>query len=309
MVSALLALLASAAFGTSDFIAAITSRRISPVAVALWSQFASAIALVTALALSGQRPDASGVTWGAASGVVAAFGVLVFYRALAIGPTSVVSPIAAGGVAVPVLVGALGGDPPSAVVIVGLLAAVGGLAIVSLVNGKDPDDVVQPCPGRKPLLERNVSPGPTERLGNPRRVVPLALLAALCFGSFFVLLDLGTAGAEASVLWVAFGVGAGSLATTVGVALFSHRHSGGLRLPPVGLLVPVGLVGVLAVCGDVSLAYATTSGQLGVVSVLASLDILVTVLLARFVLAERLRRLQSAGVVLTVAGVVLISAG
>jgi drug/metabolite transporter (DMT)-like permease len=48
---------------------------------------------------------------------------------------------------------------------------------------------------------------------------------------------------------------------------------------------------------------------LAVVSVLASLDILVTVLLARIVLAERLRRLQSAGVVLSVVGVVLISAG
>ena len=309
MIPAVLALLTSAFFGTSDFVAAITSRRISSVDVALWSQFAGAIVLVAALALSGQRPDASGVTWGAASGVVAAFGVLVFYRALAIGPTSVVSPIAASGVAVPVLVGALGGDPPSAVVIVGLLAAVGGLTIVSLVSGKDPDDVVQPCPGRKPLLERNVSPGPTEGFGNPRRVVPLALLAALCFGSFFVLLDRGTAGAEASVLWVAFGVGGGSLATTVGVALFSHRHSGGLRLPPVGLLVPVGLVGVLAVCGDVSLTYAMTSGQLGVVSVLASLDILVTVVLARFLLAECPRRLQWAGVVLSVVGVVLISVG
>ncbi len=54
-------------------------------------------------------------------------GVLVFYRALAIGPTTVVSPIAAGGVAVPVLVGALGGETPSAVVGVGLMAAVGGM--------------------------------------------------------------------------------------------------------------------------------------------------------------------------------------
>jgi drug/metabolite transporter (DMT)-like permease len=308
MIPAVLALLTSVAYGTSDFVAGITSRRISSVDVALWSQVAGAVPLVAALALSGQRPDASGLAWGAASGVVAALGVLVFYRALAIGPTTVVSPIAAGGVAVPVLVGALGGEPPSAVVVVGLLAAVGGVAIVSLANSEDPEDVAQPCPGRKPLLVRNVSPMAVG-VGNPRQVVPLALLAAVCFGSFFVLLDLGTAGAEASVLWVALGVHAGSLPTTVGVALFSHRHGGGLRLPPVGLLVPVGIVGVLAVCGDVSLAYATTSGQLGVVSVLASLDILVTVLLARFVLAERLRRLQSAGGVLTVVGVVLISAG
>jgi drug/metabolite transporter (DMT)-like permease len=308
MIPAVLALLTSVAYGTSDFVAGITSRRISSVDVALWSQVAGAVPLVAALALSGQRPDASGLAWGAASGVIAALGVLVFYRALAIGPTTVVSPIAAGGVAVPVLVGALGGEPPSAVVVVGLLTAVGGVAIVSLANGEDPEDVAQPCPGRKPLLERNVSPMAVG-VGNPRQVVPLALLAALCFGSFFVLLDLGTAGAEASVLWVALGVEAGSLLTTAGVALFSHRHGGGLRLPPVGLLVPIGLVGVLAVCGDVSLAYATTSGQLGVVSVLASLDILVTVLLARFVLAERLRRLQSTGVVVSVVGVVLISAG
>src|SRR3954470_8830676 len=121
MISALLALLASAAFGASDFIAGITSRRISPVAVALWSQLAGAAALLVALALSGQRPEASGIAWGAASGVVAAVGVLLFYRALAIGPTSVISPVVASGVAIPVLVGVFGGELPSAVVVVGLL--------------------------------------------------------------------------------------------------------------------------------------------------------------------------------------------
>ena len=307
MISALLALLASAAFGASDFIAGITSRRISPVAVALWSQLAGAAALLVALALSGQRPEASGIAWGAACGVVAAVGILLFYRALAIGPTSVVSPIVASGVAIPVLVGLFRGELPSAVVVVGLLAAVGGLIIVSLVNSEDPRGVTQPCSGRKPLLERNVSTR-AAGLGNPRRVVPLALLSALCFGSSFVLLDRGTAAADASVLWVALGVDAGAIPTTVGVALFS-RHPGGLRLPPVGLLVPVSLVGVIAVCGDVSLAYATTSGQLGAVSVLASLDILVMLILARFLLAECLLRLQLAGVVLAVVGVLLISAG
>jgi drug/metabolite transporter (DMT)-like permease len=307
MISALLALLASAAFGASDFIAGITSRRISPVAVALWSQLAGAAALLVALALSGQRPEASGIAWGAASGVVAAVGVLLFYRALAIGPTSVVSPVVASGVAIPVLVGLFGGELPSAVVVVGLLAAVGGLAIVSLVNSEDPRGVTQPCPGRKPLFERTV-PTRAAGLGNPRRVVPLALLSALCFGSSFVLLDRGTAAADVSVLWVALGVLAGAIPTTVGVALFSGRP-GVLRLPPVGLLVPVSLVGVIAVCGDVSLAYATTSGRLSIVSVLASLDILVMLILARFLLAECLRRLQLAGVVLAVVGALLISAG
>jgi drug/metabolite transporter (DMT)-like permease len=306
MISALLALLASAALGTSDFIAGITSRRISSVAVALWSQLAGAAALLVALALSGQQPEASGIAWGAASGVVAAVGVLLFYRALAIGPQSMVSPVAASGVAIPVLVGVFGGELPSALVIVGLLAAVGGLAIVSLVNSEDPMEVTQPCPGHKPLL-RNV-PTRAAGLDTPRRALPLALLSALCFGLFFVLLDRGTAAADASVLWVALGVDAGAIPTTVGIALFSRRH-GGLRLPPVELLVPVSLVGVVGVCGDVSLAYATTYGQLGVVSVLASLDIMFTVILARFLLGECLLRIQLLGVVLSVVGVVLISAG
>ena len=179
---------------------------------------------------------------------------------------------------------------------------------MSLASGEDPGDVPQPCPGRKPLPERNVVPGSAAGSGDPRRVVPLALLAALCFGSFFVLLDRGTAGAADSVLWVALGVDASSLPTTVAVAFFSRR-SGGLRPPPARLIGPVALVGLLAVGGDVALAYATTSGALGVVSVLASLDILVTVVLARFVLAERLPRLQSVGVVSSVVGAILISSG
>lgn len=48
---------------------------------------------------------------------------------------------------------------------------------------------------------------------------------------------------------------------------------------------------------------------LGVVSVLASLDIPVTVLLARFVLSERPPRLQSLGVAPSVVGVVLVPSG
>ena len=42
---------------------------------------------------------------------------------------------------------------------------------------------------------------------------------------------------------------------------------------------------------------------------LGSLDPLVTVLLARVVLAERLPRLQSLGVVMALVGVILVSAG
>lgn len=43
--AAVLALLASLAYGSSDFVAGVASRRVSSVAVALWSQIAGAAAL------------------------------------------------------------------------------------------------------------------------------------------------------------------------------------------------------------------------------------------------------------------------
>ena len=304
MPSAALALLASLAFGSSDFLAGLVSRRASSVAVALWSQLIGAVALVAVLAVSGQSPDASGILWGVAAGVTVAVGILSLYRALAIGPASVVAPVAASAVVIPVLVGILGGETPSPVVVLGLAVTIGGVTLVSFAGGEDVDAAVGPSPGYGLVPEENVPPTP----GSTRRVLPLSLLTALCFGAFFVVLDRGTAGAGGAALWVALGVYAGALPTTVAASFFARR-SGGLRLPAPRLLAPVAFVGLLAVVGDISLTLALASGQLAVVSVLASLDPLVTVLLARVVLAERLPRLQSVGVVMALTGVILISAG
>lgn len=56
-------------------------------------------------------------------------------------------------------------------------------------------------------------------------------------------------------------------------------------------------------------AVASTSGLLGVVAVLSSLHSLVTVLLARIFLHERLSRPQGLGVLLCLGGVVAIAVG
>ncbi len=56
-------------------------------------------------------------------------------------------------------------------------------------------------------------------------------------------------------------------------------------------------------------AAASTSGLVSITSVLASLYPIVTVMLARLVLKERVARSQEAGIALTLAGVALISAG
>ena len=71
----------------------------------------------------------------------------------------------------------------------------------------------------------------------------------------------------------------------------------------------VGAVGIGDTLGNGLFAAASAYGLVSVTSVLASLYPIVTVVLARIVLHERVDRAQEAGVVATLAGVVLISAG
>jgi drug/metabolite transporter (DMT)-like permease len=81
-----------------------------------------------------------------------------------------------------------------------------------------------------------------------------------------------------------------------------------LAIPPIQLPV-LALVGTGDMLGNLLFAAASTSGLVSITSVLASLYPIVTVLLARVVLKERVARSQEAGILLTLAGVALISAG
>jgi drug/metabolite transporter (DMT)-like permease len=69
------------------------------------------------------------------------------------------------------------------------------------------------------------------------------------------------------------------------------------------------LIGIGDMLGNLLFAAASTSGLVSITSVLASLYPIVTVVLARLVLRERVARAQEAGIALTLAGVALISAG
>ncbi len=82
------------------------------------------------------------------------------------------------------------------------------------------------------------------------------------------------------------GVQLGSLPTTLGMALVARR--GKLLPPPLRQLALVAAIGLLDVAADGFLTYATALGELGVVSVLSSLDPVVSVLLAQVISREHL---------------------
>jgi drug/metabolite transporter (DMT)-like permease len=84
------------------------------------------------------------------------------------------------------------------------------------------------------------------------------------------------------------------------------------RLPAAGRahLPALAAIGLLDTGGNTLFAAASaTHGLLSVAAVLASLYPIVTVLLARFLLGERVQRSQDAGVLVALAGVALITAG
>src|SRR5262249_2805441 len=129
-------------------------------------------------------------------------------------------------------------------------------------------------------------------LGRDARLgIGYAVLAAFGFGGFFILLH------EAStqdVLW-AVAVQRATGFVVLGVIVAARRPPLALQRRDVPVLV---LVGTLDQLANVLYAFASTLGLVSLSAVLASLYPLVTVILARVVLDERISRLQTSGVAL-----------
>ncbi len=273
MVS-LIALASSLVWGTSDFFAGLASRRRPAVAVVGWTQGLALVVVSTIVLL---RWDT--VTfevwplWSVAAGLSGMVGLICFYSALSSGTMGVVAPIAALGVVVPVVLGVASGEEPSSWAWIGMLVAITG---VTLASG--------------PELSGAVSARP----------VVLASVAAVAFGLTLFCLDRG---ARESALLTLWGMRVTSVTILVVVAL-SLRTAGGVTAREVPALLVIG-------CGDLAANFlfgiASSRGQVSVASVLGSLYPVVTTVLARVVIGERLRRVQQVGVLLAIGGAALIA--
>jgi drug/metabolite transporter (DMT)-like permease len=275
-----LALASSLCWGTADFIGGLQARRRPLITVLLLSQVAAvaiAVALVVGSGDALPEPGAAALAFGAGAAGCAA--IAAFYRGLAIGTMSIVAPVSAAGAIVPVLAGLADGERPGTLQVAGIVVALVGIILAA----REPAEFG----GR----------------GNLRAAVGLALLAALGFGSFFVLLDHATE--DSGVPWALLLTRAGTVVLLL-VAFAATRPAVPGRLREWG---PLLVVGTLDVFANACFALATTRGLLSVVAVVGSLYPAITVVLARFVLSERVSRSQQAGVLATLAGVAAISAG
>lgn len=274
-VSALLALCSSLLWGTSDFVAGLKSKTLPPAAVVGWSQLVGFLALMVVVVLGNPLAESGWQGWAVASGIAGAVALAAFYAALSTGTMSVVAPVASLGAAVPVLLGVATGDSPSLIAWVGMGIAVLGTVLAS---------------------------GPEIQAGLHVRPVALACVAAVGFGTVLFCMDRGARVSLVSTLW---GMRLTSLVVYASIAAV-RRTTGGVGRRDWPTLVFVGLADLGA---NAFFVAASTQGLVSVAAVLGSLYPVVTILLARAFLAERLRAIQSVGVVLAMTGVVAIAAG
>jgi drug/metabolite transporter (DMT)-like permease len=274
VVAAALALFAAACFGLADFVGGVASRRLALVVVLAVSQLASLAAIGAVVLLRGDGPPAGKpVALAILAGGLGIGALAALYRALAVGSMSVVAPIAGTAAVIPVIAGVVIGERPSAVQNIGIALALVGVVLASRTAG-----------------------------AAGRSGVGLAVLAAIGIGFFLVAFD---AASEPDPYWASL-VQRTTAVTILWTVLLALRAP--LRLAPRDRLV-LPVIGLLDIAGTTAFAVATTTGLIGVVSVLVSLYPVVTVALARFVLHERLTRLQAAGVAVALAGIGLITAG
>jgi len=267
---------ASLSWGVGDFLGGVKSRALPALVVMAASQPFGLAALVIAAVVRGTGPPGGEVAWAGLAAVLGTIGIFAFYRGMAAGAISVVVPIAAVGAGIPVIWGLLQGDSVSRVQDVGFAAAIGGCVLTSIERGE------------RPRLAAGVGWG---------------VLAMLAFGVYFV--PFHTA-AQHDWLWPSLLFRVVSVSLVWSALLLTRTRPRGVR-PHLAALVAVGL---LDTGGNVLFAAASSShGLLSVVSVLASLYPVVTVLLARILLGERVQALQNIGVATALVGVVLISAG
>lgn len=278
-----LALCSALAYGLSDFLGGILSRRTSAWAVAVVAQTSSALCVAALAFFVTGDPTGADFRWALLAGVGSGMGTGFLYRGFSSGRMSVVAPVSAVGAAlVPVLAGTATGERFSLVVWVGIAAALPGIWLVS----STPEDPIGTS--GKPV---SVAEGLVD-----------GILAGLGFGLLFAALGQipDSAGWWPLTLCQVVSIPA---VIVLAVAL---RAPWAPREPVARLAV---LAGPLGAAATAMFLLASQRGFLTIAGVLSSLYPASTVLLAAVLLHERVHRAQGVGLGLCALAVAFVAAG
>jgi drug/metabolite transporter (DMT)-like permease len=296
-----LGLASAAIWGTSDFVGGIVARRLPSSAVVTLSHSLS-LALLVSLALmhASAWPDTRSAVYGALAGVACGTGVMVLYKALALGGMGLTAAVSGVLAAVlPVLWAFSTEGLPRVPQLAGIVLAAVAIWMIARAPG---------------------SP-------SSKQAILLGAAAGASFGCLFILLKLAGRG---GVLWpLAWSrLASATLAAIVtwigtrrmGARRIGTRPTGGAKVgakldarpklawPGWAVLGLIAIAGIFDASGNTFYTIATRLGRLDIAAVLSSLYPASTILLAAVLLKERTTRSQAAGMALALVAVVLISA-
>ena len=127
MLGPALALGTSLGYGVGDYLGGTTSRRIGTLPFIFCAQLVMLVVAAVWVAVSADSiPPLGTLAAAAGAGLGMTVGLSAFFQAMVVGKMSLVAPISATGVAIPVAAGILRGERPSGARVLGILAAIGG---------------------------------------------------------------------------------------------------------------------------------------------------------------------------------------
>ena len=275
-MGAALALLSSLTWGVADFMGGIASRKRSVLQVLVIAYPVGAIVL-TGVAIFVVPGELSRETFtiGAIAGAIGATAIGCLYVALKRGPMGIVSPITAVmSAAIPVFYGLLNGERLNLLAVIGMITAAIAVILVS-----------QEVNAHQKIAFSTIA---------------ISLTSGSLIGTYLTLI--GTS-SDDSGIWTATIARWFSAILVLAVVLATVRNFERSSYP--WLLVIIS--GVLDAAANGIFQIATQNGMLAIVAVLGSLYPATTALLARFILHERLHKIQITGVVLALAAAVALT--
>ena len=291
----MLGLTGAISWGAADFAARFASRRVGAYRTLFFMQFFGLLALSAYLGWTtgfpsvrlGWRPWAMAI----AAGIINMVASLSLYHSFEIGTMSIVGPVSSSYPALTVALSLLSGERIHALRATGLaVTLVGVILAATSFTPQAKTETTAPVGGETP--HAHLSKG-----------VGWAICAAVGFGVLFWFLGFHVV----SVVGSAVSVWVMRLTALVSLAVVAAPARQTIRLPHGSVWWLLLSVGVLDTAAFVANNAGLSTGQVSVVSVLASLYGAVTVLLSWIFLRERLERSQWLGIILIFAGIVLVS--
>jgi drug/metabolite transporter (DMT)-like permease len=275
-------ILSAATWCAADFIVGLASKRTSPYRVLFLAEIAGLIPFIAlALLLHETVHPVIDLLLGAVSSLLGLGGLLLLYRALATGQMTIAAPVSALFAAlIPVIFGFFSLGVPSLSTLIGFALAFAAVWMISQSETTDWRSLFRGLGGLADLR--------------------LPLLSGLFFGTYFLIIHRATLNA---FFWPLV---AARLAGFLAFGLFAlvTRQP---ALPPREVWGLCLVNGIVDIAGNGFYVLAAQGGRLDVAAVLGALYPASTVLLAWIVLKERINWLQTFGVLLAFAAIVLFT--